>query len=72
VLTLPLDLFPSPIGGGSLVNQDRELCFGRIPGLARNRKLALEKGDLLSCLVSLPTSRSEKLSGWYLDLICNE
>jgi hypothetical protein len=53
VLTLPFSLFPSPISGGHFVNQVWELHFGYVPSLARNRKLALKKGDLSSHLISL-------------------
>jgi hypothetical protein len=57
---VPLDLFPSLVGIDCLVNQAWELRFSRVPGLACNRKLSLEKGDLLSHLASLPMNRSQE------------
>jgi hypothetical protein len=53
-------LILSPIGVSYLVNQARELHLGRIPSLAGNHKLTLEKGDLLCHLVGLPTSRGQR------------
>jgi hypothetical protein len=57
-LALPLGLFSLLVGVGCLVNQAWELCFGCVPGLVHNCKLALKKGDLSSSFVSLPASRS--------------
>jgi hypothetical protein len=56
-LTLPLGLFSSLISVDCLVHQAWELRFDCVLGLAHTRKHALKKGDLLSCLVSLPASR---------------
>jgi hypothetical protein len=56
---LPLDLFPLSVGVGYLINQARMFCLSHAPGLACNRKLIPEKGDLLSYLISFPVSRSQ-------------
>jgi hypothetical protein len=56
-LTLPFDPFLSPVGIDYLVNQAWEIYFSYVSSLARNDKLTLEKGDLLSHLVSLSVCR---------------
>jgi hypothetical protein len=58
--SLTLLLCPPPIGDDRLVNQARELCFGYVLGLARNRELFLKKGDPLSLLVNLPVDRCQQ------------
>jgi hypothetical protein len=60
VLTLPLEFISSPVGVGYLVNKAWELRFGCVPGLVHNYKLAPEKGDLSSRLISLLASRSQQ------------
>jgi hypothetical protein len=45
---------------GCPINQGWMLRLGHILGLAHNRKLTFEEGDLPSCRTGLPTSRSQQ------------
>jgi hypothetical protein len=58
-LTLPLGLLPPPLGIGRCVIQAPRVLLGCILNLARLRKPALEKSNLLSEALCLLTSRGK-------------